>query len=59
MVLLRVSAPSATFLGTNQGKMGRVAEGIFAFLERNARATDRYFSIPPAQVVEFGTRIDL
>jgi KUP system potassium uptake protein len=51
--------PHASFLGTNQGKMGRVSERVFAFLERNARDTDAYLNIPPAQVVEFGTRIDL
>jgi KUP system potassium uptake protein len=51
--------PHASFLGTNKGKMGSIPERAFGFLERNARNADAYLNIPPAQVVEFGIRIDL
>jgi KUP system potassium uptake protein len=49
----------STFLATERGRMGRIAEAAFAFLERNAYTADRYFGIPPAQVVELGNRLDL
>jgi KUP system potassium uptake protein len=48
-----------TFLATARGKMGPLSEGIFAFLSRNARSATAYFAIPPEQVVEIGTQIDL
>jgi KUP system potassium uptake protein len=48
-----------TFLATEKGRMGRVTESIFALLSRNARTATSYFAIPPEQVVEFGTQIDL
>jgi len=48
-----------TFLATARGRMGPVRESIFAFLSRNARSATSYFSIPPEQVVELGTQIDL
>ena len=41
------------------GRMGKVAETLYAYLQRNAVAADRHFGIPPAQVVEIGTQIDL
>lgn len=49
----------STFLATERGRMGPLAEATYAFLERNARAADLYFRIPPALVVELGNRIDL
>jgi len=39
--------------------MGEVEEGIFAFLSRNSRPATSYFNLPPEQVVEIGTQIDL
>jgi KUP system potassium uptake protein len=46
-------------LGSDAGKMGRLAEGIFGFLQRNAVAADRAFKIPPAQAIEIGIQVDL
>jgi KUP system potassium uptake protein len=48
-----------TFLAGKEGKMGPIAEGLFAFLSRNARSAVDHFGLPPERVVEFGTRIDL
>jgi KUP system potassium uptake protein len=48
-----------TILATNEGRMGALAETIYAYLQRNAVVADRHFGIPPAQVVEIGTQIDL
>ena len=41
------------------GEMGPVTEKLFGYLQRNAANVDRYFQIPPEQVVEVGTQIDL
>ena len=48
-----------TFLATSAGSMGAVSEGIFAFLARNARSATTHFCIPPEQVIEIGSQIDL
>jgi KUP system potassium uptake protein len=48
-----------TFLATPKGKMGTVSETVFAFLSRNSKSATSYFQIPPEQVVELGTQIDL
>ena len=48
-----------TFLASGEGKMGRWSEMLFAFLARNAQPATMYFNIPPDQVVELGTQIDL
>jgi KUP system potassium uptake protein len=48
-----------TFLATSAGRMGAVSETLFAFLSRNAKSATVYFAIPPQQVVELGTQIDL
>jgi len=48
-----------TILAGPRGKMGRLTETLFAFLQRNAVAADRTFGIPPAQVVEIGSQVDL
>jgi KUP system potassium uptake protein len=48
-----------TFLATEAGEMGAWTEGLFAFLSRNAKSATSYFAIPPKQVVELGTQIDL
>lgn len=46
-------------LGGASGKMGAVSETIYSFLQRNSVSADRYFGLPPAQVIEIGTQIDL
>jgi KUP system potassium uptake protein len=48
-----------TFLATNAGRMGRWSEALFAFLARNAKPISDHFCIPPGQVVEIGSQIDL
>jgi len=48
-----------TILNTGAGRMSKVAETLYSYLQRNAVAADRAFGIPPAQVVEIGTQIDL
>jgi KUP system potassium uptake protein len=49
----------ATFVASSAGDMGRLSEGIFAFIARNARPLTDHFGIPPHQVVELGSRVDL
>jgi KUP system potassium uptake protein len=41
------------------GSMGRIAEKIFSYLQRNAVEVESTFGLPPRQVVEIGTRVDL
>jgi KUP system potassium uptake protein len=48
-----------TFLATSAGRMGVVSESLFAFLARNARGATAAFHIPPQQVIEIGSQIDL
>jgi KUP system potassium uptake protein len=48
-----------TFLATNKGKMGAITESVFAYLARNSKTATSYFALPPEQVVELGTQIDL
>jgi KUP system potassium uptake protein len=48
-----------TFLATAKGQMGPWAEGFFSFLSRNSRSATNYFAIPPEQVLELGSQIDL
>ena len=48
-----------TFLATKAGKMGAWSESLFAFFSRNARSATSYFALPPPQVVELGTQVDL
>jgi KUP system potassium uptake protein len=48
-----------TFLATSAGEMGVVSESLFAFLARNARSAASAFRIPPEQVIEIGSQIDL
>jgi KUP system potassium uptake protein len=47
------------FLASARGHMGIVTESIFAFLQQNSLAADRFFGLPPKQVVELGTQLDL
>ena len=46
-------------IASSKGHMGAVAESIFSFLQKNAVAADRFFGLPPRQVVELGTQLDL
>jgi KUP system potassium uptake protein len=48
-----------TFLATSAGNMGALSEGLFAFLARNAHSPASSFCIPPEQVIEIGSQIDL
>jgi KUP system potassium uptake protein len=48
-----------SFVASSRGRMGTVAETLFAFLQRNAVTVDRYFGLPYRQVVEIGTQMDL
>jgi KUP system potassium uptake protein len=61
IALDRVSyvVPRETLLATNAGKMGRVTESIYSFMLRNSPSASDYFCLPPEQVIELGTRVDL
>jgi KUP system potassium uptake protein len=48
-----------TYLATDLGHMGRITETVYAFLARNARDAAQHMNVPPKQVVELGTQIDL
>jgi KUP system potassium uptake protein len=48
-----------TFVGTERNRMGRISESLFDVLSRNARKASDDFGIPPEQVVELGTHVDL
>ena len=48
-----------TFLATDVGKMGRITETVYAFFARNAADAALHFQVPPEQVVELGTQMDL
>jgi len=48
-----------TFLATSKGRLGPLRESLFSFLSRNSASATSYFAIPPEQVVELGTQIDL
>ena len=48
-----------TFLRTNAGDMGRVAETLYAFLYNVSSSATGYFGLPPEQVMEVGMHIDL
>jgi KUP system potassium uptake protein len=46
-------------LGRGTGMLGRFAEGIYAYMQRNAVDADRAFQIPPKQVIEVGIQLDV
>jgi KUP system potassium uptake protein len=48
-----------SLLATDKGKMGRFAETIFSYLQRNSVTADQHFNIPPGQVIEIGIQLDL
>lgn len=47
------------FLATSRGKMAAFEEELFAFLSRNSTDITKIFQLPPEQVMEMGTRVDL
>jgi len=49
----------ASFVASSAGQMGRLSESIFALIARNAAPLTDHFGIPPQQVVELGSRVDL
>lgn len=48
-----------TLTAGKSGKMGKVAEAIFAYLQRNAIEVESTFCLSPNRVVELGTQIDV
>jgi K+ transporter len=48
-----------TLTSLKSGKMGKAAEAIFAYLQRNAVDVESTFCLPPDRVVEIGTQIDV
>ncbi len=48
-----------TMLAGPGGQMGEIEETLFAFLTRNSRPATAHFKLPPNQVIEIGTQIDL
>jgi KUP system potassium uptake protein len=48
----KLSAPGSS-------KMGRIAERVFSYLQRNAVDVESTFGLPPRQLVEIGTQVDL
>lgn len=48
-----------TITPSDKGRMGRIQEGLFAFMSRNAKSPTDWFSLPPEQVVEVGAQVDL
>ena len=47
------------FVATNRGKMSARREQIFAFLARKASDPTQFYGLPPHQVPELGSRVDL
>jgi KUP system potassium uptake protein len=48
-----------TYVGTSANRMGELSEKFFDFLSRNARRPTDFFGIPPDQVMELGSYVDL
>ncbi len=48
-----------TMLAGPGGQMGEIEETLFAFLSRNSHPATSHFKLPPNQVIEIGTQIDL
>jgi len=47
------------FIASSAGEMDALSESLFSFLQKNSVAADRFFGLPPKQVVELGTQMDL
>lgn len=48
-----------SFVTSGYGGMARWRKRLFAFLSRNARPATEYFRLPPDQVIEIGSQIQL
>jgi KUP system potassium uptake protein len=48
-----------TIVASDEGVISRVPEAIFSYLSRNAVHEERRYGMPPDQIVEIGTQIDL
>ncbi|CAN5899668.1 potassium transporter Kup [soil metagenome] len=48
-----------TILALPTGQMGEIEETLFGVLSRNSRPATSHFKLPPDQVIEIGTQIDL
>jgi KUP system potassium uptake protein len=48
-----------TILALSTGNMGEIEESIFGFISRNSRPATAHFKLPPDQVIEIGTQVDL
>jgi KUP system potassium uptake protein len=48
-----------TIVASDEGVISRVPEAIFSYLNRNAAHEERHYGMPPDQIVEIGTQIDL
>jgi KUP system potassium uptake protein len=48
-----------TIVASDDGVISRVPEAIFSYLNRNAVHEERHYGMPPDQIVEIGTQIDL
>jgi KUP system potassium uptake protein len=48
-----------TIVAGDEGVISRVPEAIFSYLNRNAVHEERRYGMPPDQIVEIGTQIDL
>ncbi len=48
-----------TITPSDEGRMGRIEEELFAFLSRNAKSPTDWFGLPAKQVVEVGAQVDL
>ncbi len=48
-----------TIVAGDAGRINRIPEAIFAYLNRNAVHEERRYGMPPDQIVEIGAQIDL
>ena len=48
-----------TLVSNRSGRLGRMAEHIFAYLQRNAVDVEATFCLPPQQVIEIGTQVNV
>jgi len=48
-----------TFVATGRSKLPGWRRALFMFLARNARSPTEFFGIPPNEVVELGTQIEV
>ena len=48
-----------TIVASDEGTISRIPEAIFSYLNRNAVHEEQRYGMPPDQIVEIGTQIDL